>query len=101
MNRKVLLGIVIAAFGLMTAVYGIAGMAEPNEVSGDAVIVGDQNQPHREQASSIVIPVIAGVSIAAGAALIGIGMGRFKRPTVVPADSPDASKAATTRGTTS
>jgi hypothetical protein len=31
--------------------------------------------------------------------LIGIGIGNFRRPKIVPADSPNASKAATTRGT--
>jgi hypothetical protein len=103
MNGKVLLGIVIVVIGLIAAVYGIAGISEPNdvrnEVRDEAVIVGDQNQPAREKALSMFIPVLAGVSIAAGATLIGIGMGNFRRPKIVPADSPNASKAATTRGT--
>jgi hypothetical protein len=101
MNAKVLLGILILVVGFIAAVYGVAGVSEPNEVRDGAPIVGDQNQPDREKAASMVIPVIAGFSIAAGAVLIGIGMGAFRRPKIVPADSPEASKAATTRGTTS
>jgi hypothetical protein len=99
MNGKVLLGIVIVVIGLIAAAYGIAGRSEPNEPRNEAVIVGDQNQPAREEALSMLIPVLAGVSIAAGATLIGIGMGNFRRPKIVPADSPNASRAATTRGT--
>ena len=101
MKGKVLLGILILVLGLIAAVYGIAGISEPNEVRDKAPIVGDQNQPDREEAASMLIPVLAGVSIAAGAALIGIGMGAFRRPKIVPADSPEASKAATTRDTIS
>jgi hypothetical protein len=99
MNGKMLLGMVIVVIGLISAAYGIAGRSEPNEARNEAVIVGDQNQPAREEALSMLIPVLAGVSIAAGATLIGIGIGNFRRPKIVPADSPNASKAATTRGT--
>lgn len=106
MKGKVLLGILILVVGLMAAVYGITGMSETSNVRPDSTvagnqgqIVGDQNQPERNEAASLLIPVIAGVSIAAGAALIGIGMGAFRRPKIVPPDSPEASKAATTRGT--
>jgi hypothetical protein len=101
MKGKVLLGILILVVGLIAAIYGVAGMSEPNPGRDDAAIVGDQNQPDREEAASVLMPVVAGVSIAAGAALIGIGMGAFRRPKIVPPDSPEASKAATTRGTTS
>lgn len=109
MKGKVLFGILILVVGLMAAVYGITGMSETNDVREDAAIagnqeqqervVGDQNQRERNEAANVLIPVIAGVSIAAGAALIGIGMGAFRRPKIVPPDSPEASKAATTRGT--
>ena len=82
-------------------------MSEPGDVRADSTvageqgpIVGDQNQAERNEVANMLIPVIAGVSIAAGAALIGIGMGAFRRPKIVPPDSPEASKAATTRGTT-
>jgi hypothetical protein len=95
------LGILGLVVGLIAAVYGVARMPEPNQGRDEAAIVGDQNEPDREEAASALIPVVAGVSIAAGAALIGIGMGAFRRPKIVPADSPEASKAATTRGTTS
>jgi hypothetical protein len=107
MKGNVLLGILILVVGLIGAIYGITGMSEPDNVREDATItgtqqqtVGDQNAGELEEVASVLIPVIAGVSIAAGAALIGIGMGAFRRPKIVPPDSPEASKAATTRGTT-
>ena len=101
MKGKVLLGILILVVGLIAAIYGVARMSDPNQGRGEAAIVGDQNEPDREAVASMLIPVVAGVSIAAGAVLIGIGMGAFRRPKIVPPDSPEASKAATTRGTTS
>lgn len=100
MNGKVLLGILILLVGFIAAVYGIAGMSsEQRQPPEETAVVGDQNQPDREEASSVLIPMIAGLGIAAGAALIGIGMGAFRRPKIVPPDSPEAEKAATTRGT--
>jgi hypothetical protein len=101
MKGKVLLGILILVVGLIAAIYGVARTSDPNQGRGEPAIVGDQNEPDREEVASTLIPVVAGVSIAAGAALIGIGMGAFRRPKIVPPDSPEASKAATTRGTTS
>jgi hypothetical protein len=94
------LGIVLIIVGLVVAVVGITGIARPENLREDARIVGDQNQPEREAASSMLLPVIAGLTLARGAFLVGVGMGNFKRPTIVPPDSPKASKAATTRGTT-
>jgi hypothetical protein len=99
MNGKVLLGILLLVVGFIAAVYGIAGMSDQRGAPDQSAIVGDRNQPDREEASSVLIPMIAGVGIAAGAALIGIGMGAFRRPKIVPPDSPEAEKAATTRGT--
>jgi cadmium resistance protein CadD (predicted permease) len=101
MKGKVLLGILVLVVGLITAIYGVARMSDSDQGRGEAAIVGDQNESDREEVASTLIPVVAGVSIAAGAALIGIGMGAFRRPKIVPPDSPEASKATTTRGTTS
>jgi len=101
MKGKVLLGILVLVVGLIAAIYGFARTSEPDQGRDEAAIVGDQNEPDREEAASMLIPVVAGISIAAGAALIGIGIGAFRRPKIVPPDSPEASKAATTRGTTS
>jgi cadmium resistance protein CadD (predicted permease) len=100
MKGKVLLGILVLVVGLIAAIYGVARTSEPDQGRDEAAIVGDQNEPDREEAASMLIPVVAGISIAAGAALIGIGIGAFRRPKIVPPDSPEASKAATTRGTT-
>ena len=83
------LGILLLVVGLLTAIASIAGLGQP---AGDArentAIPGDQNQPARD------------LTIAAGGVLVGIGMGHFEDPKIVPPDSPQAEKAATTRGTT-
>jgi len=96
------LGILLLIVGLTAAIATIAGVGQaagarnPDPVA----IVGDQNQPARDQATSLLLPIMAGLAIAAGGVLVGIGMGRFGNPTIVAADSPQAEKAATTRGTT-
>ena len=115
MNVKILLGIVVLLLGVFGATIGIVGINRPGDVRDTPAIAGqptsgpgdenppgpgDQNQPERRQAASMVLPILAGLAIAAGAALIGIGMGSFKHPKIVPPDSPQAEKAATTRGTT-
>lgn len=97
MTGKLLLGIVLLVVGLGIAVIGITGMGPSNEVRDEAIVVGDQNRPERQEAGSLVLPLLAGLALAGGAFLVGVGMGNFKRPTVVPADSPRAEKAATTR----
>ena len=93
------LGILLLMVGLIAAIASIAGLGRPADSGTPAAIVGDQNQPARDQATSLLLPIMAGIAIAAGGVLVGIGMGRFEDPTIVPADSPQAEKAATTRGT--
>ena len=94
-------GILLLVVGLIAAIATIAGLNQPAaEVASPVAIVGDQNQPARDQATSLMLPIMAGLAIAAGGVLVGIGMGRFGNPKIVPADSPQAEKAATTRGTT-
>jgi hypothetical protein len=108
MKVKLLLGVVILIAGIVAAVMGIAGVDRSDDLRDTPAIAreqnvpgpGDQNQPARQQATSMVLPVLAGLAIAAGAALIGIGMGNFRRPKIVPPESPQEHKAATTRGTT-
>lgn len=96
-------GILLLVVGLIAAVASIAGVgmrADRAEVADPVAIVGDQNQPARDQATSMMLPIMAGLAVAAGGVLIGLGMGRFANPKIVPANSPQAEKAATTRGTT-
>jgi hypothetical protein len=97
MKGKLLLGIVLIVVGFTLAVLTAAGATRLRQARDASTVVGDQNEPARDQASSLVVPILAGVSIAAGAALVGIGMGSFRRPTIVPANSPKADEAATTR----
>jgi hypothetical protein len=98
LKSKLLLGGVLIIIGFILAVISATGIGPPPPTRDtSAVIVGDQNQPDRREVASMVLPAIAGVSIAAGAALVGIGMGNFRRPKIVPPDSPKAEEAATTR----
>src|SRR6187455_2261074 len=97
MKGKLVLGTFLIVVGFILAVVAAAGLREPGNVrTAPGVIVGDQNQRGRDEAASIMLPVLAGLSIAAGAALVGIGMG-FRRPLVVSPHSPKADEAATTR----
>jgi hypothetical protein len=98
MKGKLLLGSALIVVGFILAVFATTGISQPAHTrDASTVIVGDQNQPVRDEATSMAFPIIAGLSIAAGAALVGIGMVGFRRPKVVPADSPKADEAATTR----
>jgi hypothetical protein len=98
MKGKLLLGSALVVVGFMLAVLSAAGISQPGQTrDASTVIVGDQNQPDRDEAISMVLPVVAGLSIAAGAVLVGIGVGSFRRPKIVPPDSPKADEAATTR----
>ena len=100
MNVKSFLGAILLVVGLIAAVAGIVGSGQPRGAPDKSAIVGDQNQRERSEATSMALPVIAGLAIAGGAALVGVGMGHFSHPKIVPPDSPHASEAATTRGPT-
>jgi hypothetical protein len=97
MKSKLLLGISLFVVGFIIAVIGFAAGSEPGNSPAESHVVGDQNEPARNEVASMMLPVIAGVSIVAGAVLIGIGMGSLKRQKIVPPDSPQADEAATTR----
>ena len=59
MNVKLLIGIVLFVIGLIAAGMGIAGLGTEN---------------------GLIIPVAAGLSLAAGGMLIGLSMGNWKHP---------------------
>jgi hypothetical protein len=99
MKIKAFLGVVLLVLGLIAAVAVVIGRTSTSPQDKSAV-VGDQNQGARSETVSVVLPIVAGLTIACGAALIGIGMGHFTNPTVVPPNSPHASEAATSRGPT-
>jgi hypothetical protein len=89
-------GVLLLIVGLIAAIASIAGLGQSADSGNPVAIVGDQNEPARDQATSLLLPIMAGIAIAAGGVLIGIGMGRFENPKVVSADSPRAHEAATT-----
>lgn len=97
-----LLGALLLVFGLIAAAAGIAGIGQPDaHDSGPAVVEQAHQEPTAETGGTLVLAVLAGLSIAGGGALIGLGMGHFRRPRkIVPPNSPDESRAATTRPTT-
>ena len=98
MKGKILLGGALIVMGFILAVVSVAGITQPTHTrDASPVIVGDQSQPVREEATSMLLPIVAGLSIAAGAVFVGLGMASFRRPKIVPADSPKADEAATTR----
>jgi hypothetical protein len=96
MTGKSFLGAVLLTIGLIVGVVALTGFGLRETPQDAAPIVGDQNQPARSEAASMALPLLAGLAIAGGAALIGIGMGAFANPKIVPPDSPRAHKAATT-----
>ena len=97
MKTKLILGIALFVVGFIVAVIGFAGGSEPGNVPAESRVVGDQNEPARNEVASVILPVIAGVSIVAGAVLIVIGVGSLRQQKIVPPDSPQADEAATTR----
>ena len=101
MKGKLLLGGVLIIVGFILAVITASGLTYSRDAAttrnAPTATVGDQNEPVRTEVVSMALPIVAGLSIAAGAVLVGIGMGSFRRPIIVPPDSPKADEAATTR----
>ena len=101
MKIKAFLGAVLLVLGLIAAVTVVIGVGGTSAGPRDkSAVVGDQNQQARSDTVSVLLPIVAGLTIACGAALIGVGMGHFNNPADVPPDSPQASQAATSRGPT-
>jgi hypothetical protein len=100
MNGKLILGVVLMIVGLAVAVGGIVrgGGRDVRETPPTQAVGPSQAQDSPGSSSSIAWPLVAGLSIAIGGALVGIGMGRFKRPMVVRPHSPQATKAVTSTG---
>ena len=61
MKAKLVLGTFLIVVGFILAVVAAAGLREPGNVrTAPGVIVGDQNQRGRDEAASIMLPVLAG-----------------------------------------
>jgi hypothetical protein len=79
MNVKLLLGIAFFVIGIFTAGYGLMRVGEPT--GPDARVQADYNVPKLEQTfGRVALPVMAGLSLAIGGVLIGLGVGNWKHP---------------------
>ena len=79
MNLKLLIGIVLFVIGLIAAAAGIVGVGMP--LGPEVGVENDQNETAMEGTMrNVAIPVIAGLSLAAGGLLIGLSMGNWKHP---------------------
>jgi hypothetical protein len=79
MNVKLLIGIVLFAIGLITAVAGIAGVGRGNEPE-TAAIAQDNLSTNLQGSGGMAIPIVAGLSLAVGGLLIGLSLGNWKNP---------------------
>ena len=81
MNVKPLVGIVLFVIGLATAVIGIAGVDRADVNAAPAVVVeNNRSQNLSEAVAQMIIPLIAGFSLAVGGLLIGLSVGNWKNP---------------------
>ena len=79
MNVKLAVGTVLFVIGLITAAVGIVGVGMPT--GPDVAVENNQNAGVMEQAvRNVVIPAVAGLSLAIGGLLIGLSMGNWKHP---------------------
>jgi hypothetical protein len=79
MNVKMVVGIVLFVIGLITAGAGIVGVATP--AGPDVAVENDQNAGAMERTiRNAAIPAVAGLALAIGGLLIGLGMGNWKHP---------------------
>lgn len=99
---KLLLGTLLLVAGLAVAIAGITGVGRPaaDDIDRQVVAAGQGDQVD-SNGNWITLPLVAGLALAAGGVLVGIGMGNFRRPKIVPPDSPEAHEAATTTGNVS
>jgi len=79
MRALILAGVLLALAGLGLAGYSftrsMSDVAVEAPARGEAAVAGDDRR-----GSPLWIPVAAGLALAGGAALIGVGMGRWRRP---------------------
>jgi hypothetical protein len=76
MNLRLLLGIAIFLVGIVTAVVGIAQVGRVD--TEPPPVVAAEEEPF--VLDKLILPAIAGLSLAVGGFLIGLGMGNWKHP---------------------
>lgn len=79
MNLRLIAGMALFLIGLVTAVIGIAGVgfsSDPATATG----TGDTGVAFGQTVQTFAVPAIAGLSLALGGFLMGLGMGNWKHP---------------------
>jgi len=78
MTVKLVVGIALFLVGIVAAVMGI--VRAERGASPASTIVIENTSKGLENLGDMVIPVIAGLSLAVGGLLIGLSMGNWKNP---------------------
>jgi hypothetical protein len=76
MNLKLLLGIAIFLIGIVATVVGITQVGRVD--TEPAAVVAAEEEPF--VLGKFIVPGIAGLSLAVGGLLMGLGMGNWKHP---------------------
>jgi hypothetical protein len=76
MNLRLLLGIAIFLVGIIATVMGIAQVGRV-DTQPPPVVAAEE---HPFLFDKLIVPAIAGVSLAVGGLLIGLGIGNWKHP---------------------
>lgn len=76
MNLRLLLGIAIFLVGIVTTVVGIAQVGRVD--TEPPAVVAAEEKPF--VLDKLILPAIAGLSLAVGGFLIGLGMGNWTHP---------------------
>jgi hypothetical protein len=80
MNVKLGVGIILFLVGIITAVFGIVGVGQ---VADRPLIEAEEATSHDATAQTVrtfVLPAVAALSLATGALLLGLSMGKWKNP---------------------
>jgi len=90
MNVTLVAGTVLLIIGLVAAAFGIAQIGQ-REIGDQSPVAVEQNQTPlpSEETASPAFAWLAGLALAAGGALIGIGMGHFRHPRPAGGHRPD------------
>lgn len=84
MNLKSVIGIFLFVIGIVAGVIGIAGVGLWETTEPSVVVEGNRSLHLSEGIGQMVLPLIAGLSLALGGLLIGLGIGDWTHPRAQP-----------------